>query len=281
MAKPTGRPHLPGGSKRLWKRRIKIIRHNLAAEFNLYGWPPSPTQIVTRLHRLSQSTIVILGTYVLLRFLLLKKVLSDKSVDEAIVQMNEQLWFDMILLVLLIGFILTTIIRLFVAIRFSTKVMWICVFAFGLYLIEVYWLKDFEFLCSRLVPGHPHYLFLLMIPPVAELLLRIYHALRKKRMFNHSLFVENQPPRNKKAEASTRDALVDLIGVHLNKAYFERSYSIGLVGNWGVGKTTFMDALQLKLSDCVIIEFNPWLSTGKHSLLQEFHRIVKGKSQWI
>jgi hypothetical protein len=275
MAKSMARLRLPGGVQRLWNKRLEVIRHNLAREFNMHSFPPRSTQIVNWVHRFTQSAVVILLTYVFLRFLLLKRILGDEASNLVIFQMNRQSWFDLILIILLAGFIVTTVIRIFVPIRFSSKVMWICVTGFGLYLIETYWLNDIQFLHSRIIPGHPHYFALLIVPPVTEVIFRIYHALKKKRIVNHSLFIENQPAQNKQGGKSTRDALVTLVATHLNKAYFERSYSIGLVGNWGVGKTTFLDALRSNLSNCVVIEFNPWLSTGKNSLLQEFIESLK------
>jgi len=54
------------------------------------------------------------------------------------------------------------------------------------------------------------------------------------------------------------------------------SFTVGIVGNWGSGKTSFInlmiDILRYKKHD--IIQFNPWRSEGQEGIIRNFFRIL-------
>lgn len=51
----------------------------------------------------------------------------------------------------------------------------------------------------------------------------------------------------------------------------EQSYALGVTGEWGVGKTTFLGELQKKIGDRAdIVEFNPWMCGSPEQVTSDF-----------
>lgn len=53
----------------------------------------------------------------------------------------------------------------------------------------------------------------------------------------------------------------------------EHSFAIGIIGQWGTGKTTFLESLAKELtkrSDVIIVHFNPWLSNSPQGITSMF-----------
>ena len=51
----------------------------------------------------------------------------------------------------------------------------------------------------------------------------------------------------------------------------ENSYALGITGEWGVGKTTFLDDLKKKINGrAEIVEFNPWMCSSPEQLTNDF-----------
>ena len=60
----------------------------------------------------------------------------------------------------------------------------------------------------------------------------------------------------------------------LNTNTTKESFSFGIVSQWGSGKTTFMNFMKKiikdKHTDCLVIDFNPWLYTNKANIISLF-----------
>lgn len=51
----------------------------------------------------------------------------------------------------------------------------------------------------------------------------------------------------------------------------EHSFAVGITGDWGVGKTTYLDLLKEELKNRVdIVEFNPWMCRTPHQVTRDF-----------
>lgn len=51
----------------------------------------------------------------------------------------------------------------------------------------------------------------------------------------------------------------------------EQSYALGVTGEWGVGKTTFLDELKKNIGNMAdIVEFNPWMCSSPEQVTSDF-----------
>ncbi|MEJ0057610.1 MAG: P-loop NTPase fold protein [Bacteroidota bacterium] len=180
--------------------------------------------------------------------------------------------FNLVLTVL----ISTTIVRLIFPVRLSIKANQLLLLAFFAFSVEQFYWKEYEF-CPSAVFGLPYGWFLLLIP-LTEILLRITYVFRiDYEKENLSLFLENQPIIISDEEKARKN-VVNLLAGEIKKSKFNSSYSIGLVGDWGIGKTSFINTLEKALGDSsIIIHFRPWLSLGKNSLLKGFSDSLTAK----
>jgi len=258
---------------RIFLRWFGQFWSSLLDEFSLNDLNFTATSLVATILRFTKLFCVILVSYALLRFTLLHTLFESKAVLESINQAHEERWFETIFLALLLTILVTSIIRIFRPIRFSATASWICLIGFLFYVVEKYRLGTFEFLSSDII--NQDYLMILALPPLTELVLRVTYSFLRKKLRNRSIFLENQPIEKDNEDKTTRSGATALIARQLNRSYFEHSYSIGVVGDWGVGKTSFFKNLKPKIENAIIIHFNPWLSTGRNSLLQEFIESLK------
>lgn len=159
-------------------------------------------------------------------------------------------------------------------VRLSYNEVALYLIAFIFFFVEKYCIKEFDFLKSKIF--NFDYFFIFIFPPVLEILFRILYALSRSIPVNRSIFQENSPIENWSDDKTTRKLAIDLVAEELNNSYFKNSYSIGIAGNWGVGKTSFIRVLEEKIKkDSIVIHFNPWLSVGRNSLVHEFIESLK------
>ena len=77
-----------------------------------------------------------------------------------------------------------------------------------------------------------------------------------------------KPQNTPKALQQYADAITEqLLGTKLN----EHSFAMGITGEWGSGKTTFLDLLETKLDDkAEIVTFNPWMCRTPEQVTDDF-----------
>jgi hypothetical protein len=87
---------------------------------------------------------------------------------------------------------------------------------------------------------------------------------------NKSFFIPERPLENIELDELGRGPFVKKILDELDKSYFMESYSIGIVGKWASGKSTFLNFISDKLGseDRVVINFKPWLSQDSDSIVK-------------
>jgi hypothetical protein len=62
----------------------------------------------------------------------------------------------------------------------------------------------------------------------------------------------------------------------LNTDLSQKAFSVGIAGEWGSGKTTFLETIKEALKEkCYIVDFNPWIYTDSSQVLTDFFRSVQ------
>ncbi|MDE5997307.1 MAG: KAP family NTPase [Muribaculaceae bacterium] len=73
------------------------------------------------------------------------------------------------------------------------------------------------------------------------------------------------------------DKLIDKLK---NTDVSETAFSLGIVGEWGSGKTVFLNSIRARVEKCAnetVIVFNPWLGMTNQSLVQSFFSTLSEK----
>ena len=99
-------------------------------------------------------------------------------------------------------------------------------------------------------------------------------TLRKEPKFNSAKFISNLPLKShiEPGRAKYASTLVDMM---LNTNVSEESYAIGIVGDWGSGKTTFTNYIVEELNGkFLIIRFYPWDCTSSADIMRSFFNLL-------
>lgn len=88
---------------------------------------------------------------------------------------------------------------------------------------------------------------------------------RKSQGFSHDRPKEQNIPDSLRKYASI------IAGRLMATEISNQSYAIGITGEWGVGKTTFLNLLKNELAkEAEIVEFNPWMCRSPEQLTNDF-----------
>ncbi len=79
---------------------------------------------------------------------------------------------------------------------------------------------------------------------------------------------------NSNEDSLSRKHIASGIAKTINETYTKKSFAIGVIGEWGYGKTTFIDFIFSELrknEENVIIRFHPWKPNSKPQIISEFY----------
>lgn len=79
---------------------------------------------------------------------------------------------------------------------------------------------------------------------------------------------------NSEIDSLQREHIASEIAKTINETYTNKSFAIGVIGEWGYGKTTFIDFIFSELrkkEENVIIQFHPWKPNSKPQIISEFY----------
>lgn len=125
--------------------------------------------------------------------------------------------------------------------------------------------------------GQFSYLWLLNIILVSFLLLEVYvlvlYVIRTKPKTHNSGLLIQSPDYiadGRKVYAETISELV------INSPIREKSFAVGIVGEWGAGKTIVLSEIEQLLKDkAIVIKFKPWNSKSPESLIDDFFTVLR------
>lgn len=117
--------------------------------------------------------------------------------------------------------------------------------------------------------------FLGLLILVSIILIGVGLLNRKKPKKKSSLFIADDPIVSEEQEKLDYGARADKIIEHIKKSNFERSFSIGIVGPWGNGKSSLIGRLESKLNeqppeDTIHLKFLPYLNHNDNDIITEF-----------
>ena len=250
----------------------------LLKEFGLYTESFSVQKFIRYGFRAAAISMLLLMLYWMLRFVLVNVLPDDKS--EFWNEANELYRtgvYEWIFYSFAGCMLLIFTLRIFFEVRFSGKVALIIFVVCGVLMVEDFFWNEFHFFVFK--GFHIKYYQALLVVPVFEVMLRLIYVLRRpEKIANASVFIENKPLNKMSDLQNTRKIFVENLVAEIKKSSFEKAYSIGIVGEWGVGKTSFMRGIEEALDDSsIVIHFSPWLSASSTSVLHDFAKVVSEK----
>ncbi|AJW63677.1 KAP family P-loop domain protein [Elizabethkingia miricola] len=98
---------------------------------------------------------------------------------------------------------------------------------------------------------------------------------KDKDISQSNTLLEDAPIHNKSEDElnGLLDIPTDKIKKIIKDNKFQNSFTIGLNGEWGDGKTSIFNMVKDKLKnekDCIIVDFNPWMGFDKKVLVKDF-----------
>ena len=115
-------------------------------------------------------------------------------------------------------------------------------------------------------------LLLLIIVYLGHLLTHLYSK-RKKSTTQKELGFIIKTPKDKMFYLGWENYLESLCERITNTDLSEESFAVGVTGEWGSGKTTFIDSVKSELKNSnkfYVIEFNPWNSQNPDQIISDF-----------
>ncbi len=92
-------------------------------------------------------------------------------------------------------------------------------------------------------------------------------------------FVEDKPIKSESEDSFNRRGLAKDIAEKINSTYNSRSFAIGILGDYGSGKTSFINLIgsQLDENSTSFMEFNPWSVEGKSNIQEDFFDLLSAR----
>lgn len=72
----------------------------------------------------------------------------------------------------------------------------------------------------------------------------------------------------------------DLLALMPRERLKRESLAIGISGNWGSGKTSFLKTMQNSMgADYRVVSFNPWTCTDKEQIVSKFFTLMRKQTE--
>lgn len=92
-------------------------------------------------------------------------------------------------------------------------------------------------------------------------------------------FIEDIAIEKEGQDSFKRSIVAAEIASKISKTINEKSFAIGILGEYGSGKTSFLNLIKAQLTDknVEVIDFNPWSSEGTDNIHQDFFDLLSAK----
>lgn len=101
----------------------------------------------------------------------------------------------------------------------------------------------------------------------------------RKKASQYSL-IDDYSSNERYADLYGRTGFASSIAEHISKTSTDVSFAIGIIGDWGSGKTDFMLRLKASLEknkENITFEFNPWMVNNSDAMIVEFFKSLTKK----
>lgn len=112
------------------------------------------------------------------------------------------------------------------------------------------------------------YLDIVYVPWIFNLLSILFF--NPAQLNKESQFIEDAPLEDKDTDELKYEDYCKRIAGKINDSEFKRSFAIGITGEWGTGKSSFMTLIKRHLKDQIIFDFNPWISQDSKGITSDF-----------
>lgn len=102
---------------------------------------------------------------------------------------------------------------------------------------------------------------------------------KNKKVVTESLLFEDKPLNPSEKDLLGYNIYAEELADKITKSHFSQSFAIGINGNWGMGKTSFINLLKQYLTHESIIEinFNPWGCNSSSAIIQDFFNLFSNE----
>ena len=183
--------------------------------------------------------------------------------------------FGFLLLILIINVVYSILINFFLssknALVSALILLLICYYRF----VSNYW--DFtHFSFSQYLK----YIDVFLLFLVGNIVMYLAHSPQEYKIEKSNGFCFDDPIEKSEEDSMKRDELAKKIARKIsNTANPKASFAIGIVSEWGWGKTSFLNLIKNHLSDKeqIIIQFNPWLNNDEKAIVTSFFDELSSK----
>ncbi|HDV7289456.1 TPA: cytochrome C nitrite reductase, partial [Pasteurella multocida] len=83
--------------------------------------------------------------------------------------------------------------------------------------------------------------------------------------------ISDNPIKNRKQDLLDRTNNAEAFANHIFSFDYQEGLVIGICGEWGSGKTSYINLMRPKLEEnSIVIDFNPWMFSDAHNLVALF-----------
>ena len=120
---------------------------------------------------------------------------------------------------------------------------------------------------------------------ICTIALFVNHIYRQKSKKEISVgFIEDSEISKIEEDILSRSSLAENVYRQIININSKKSFSIGITGEWGSGKTSFINLIKELVkkdkenhNDLIVCDFNPWLNTNTNSIVQDFFDTIESE----